>query len=256
VLVDLAGAPLDELSAVWELHGGPPDADPWPDEDVMRRMGSAFASVLFQDDGATRAWLRRWRLPSRFEPSGHRNDEMVLRYAAGQSWGVGVALRTLLAWRAEPLPQEGVLPLWDPFADLDEPDPDLGLNAALALPPVSWDPQWETKAEAQARILRELRWAVRSELARIATGATVRAEIPPTRRTGLEHLSWLARYHFGDETFADIARSANCTRQSVTEAVKAAADLVSLPLRPPSPAGRPRTPALPARIVRVGRRRR
>jgi hypothetical protein len=194
-------------------------------------------------------------LPARFDPDLAGGDQAVLRYAAGHCWGVGVAMRTLLAWRADPLPPDGVLPLCDPFTDLDEPDPDLGLYTALELPDVSWDPQWETKAGAHARILRELRQGVRVELARIAAEASLRAEIPPTRRTGLEHLTWLARYQFGNESFADIAHSAGYRRQSVTEAVKAAADLVSLPLRPPLAAGRPRTPA-PPRVVRVGRKRR
>jgi hypothetical protein len=115
----------------------------------------------------------------------------------------------------------------------------LGVEAALSLPPQRWDPQRENRAAASKRITADLDRAVRTELRRIEAEALRRAVPPPAKRTGPEHLAWLARYQFRGESFSAIARDVCVERQTVTEAVKAAAELVGLPLRQASRPGQP-----------------
>lgn len=255
LLVDLAGAPLDEFGDFWSTGGGELDADPpWP-EATAKRLGLHFVKELFAGQGPTMDWVRRWGLPLRFDPPDEADERAQVRYVAAQCWGVGAAIYTLALWRACPLPAEGVIPLSDPCVLSDSFDAVLDLHAVLTLPQLCWDPLTETRAAAQTRLLGQLRQVVREELLRIEARSAALAAPVPTLRTGLEHLTWLARYQFGGESFAEIAHSAGCTRQSVAEAVKAASELVALPLRAPLPAGRPKARPTPPRIVRLGRRR-
>ena len=122
----------------------------------------------------------------------------------------------------------------------------------MALPAVRWDPQSEERGVATVRIHGELRTAVRNELDRIETRARRVGAPSRAKRTGFEHLAWLARYQFRGESFTVIAEDVCRVRQSVMEGVKTAAELVGLPLREPDRPGRPRkAPAAfePARLA-------
>ncbi len=237
VLVSLADGPLDAYAAIWDAHGGPADADP-PERWVAGadRVLRAFMADLLDETGATWEWIRRWGLPARFDPTGlnRTDDRELLRHAAERSWGLAVAGFTLHRWRTLPLPPLDAFGLADPFAFSPlVMDQDLGLEREVILPSPRWDPQRETRAAAQARIVGELRRGVQMELARIEAAARVRAAAVPSKRTGMEHLVWLARYQLCRESFAEIARDVGKERQTVTDAVKAAAALVGLELRSP-----------------------
>jgi len=256
LLISLAGAPLDEYAAAWEANGGPATADPGSfAEPALVTLCLAFLATLLDTTGPTGAWARRWGFPVDFAPPApdRAGERALLRYTAERSWGLGMAGYTLHRWRAEPLPSPDQLRLADIFASkANLAGEDLGLGGGITLPPAWWDPQGETRAAATARIMGELRRAVRGELRRIEAEAGVRAMPPPAKRTGIEHLVWLARYQLRAESFAAIARDVGKERQSVTEAVKETAALIGLPLRTPNPPGRTRTaPRRAARIVRV-----
>lgn len=246
LLVDLAGAPLDEYVAVWNALGGPATADAavrWP---LARNILSEFVTFLLDEPTATGEWLAAWGFPvggdwSSLGASDGEDPDEVLRRAATGGWGLLMAVWTLHGWRADPLPATGSPGLVDVFARWPGlGDADLGLEAPLTLPVPRWDPQREERGAAADRILSDLRAAVRTELDRIEL--TARRAGPPARRkrTGLEHLVWLARYQFLHESYPLIAHDACRLRQTVAEGVRSAAELVGLPLRSPDPSGRPR----------------
>jgi hypothetical protein len=260
LLISLAGAPLDEYAAAWDALGGPTEADPRsPSEPALMTLCIAFLGTLLDSAGPTGGWARRWGFPIEFTPSAQdrTGERTLLRSTAERSWGMGVAGYTLHRWRAEPLSPPDQLHLADPFAATGHfAGEDLGLGGGLTLPAPQWDPQGETHQAATVRIMGELRRAVRGELGRIEAEARARAMPPPAKRTGTEHLVWLARYQLPGESFATIARDVCKERQSVTGAVKATAALIGLPLRTPNPPGRARTtPRRAARSVRIAPRR-
>ena len=242
LLVELAGAPLDQYAATWEASGGSPTADPGValDEEAVLRCQSAMCD----EEGALWRWCERWGFPVWLDPPGWEvgtDDRALLRYAADRAWGLVEATYALFLWRVYPLRTHHALRFGDVFMTTSLIDDlDLGLDAPLSLPSHRWDPQREDRASATKRITAELGRVVRAELGRIETEALRRAVSPPAKRTGLEHLAWLARYHFRHESFADIARDACVGRQAVAVGVKDAAALIGLPLREPNPPGRPR----------------
>jgi hypothetical protein len=239
LMLELAGDPLDQFAAAWVASGGSPAADPGGDLDVAAVHRCQVA--MFDEHGALWRWCERWGVPVwddlPFWVAG-ADARTLIRFAADRAWGLVEAAHTLFRWRWHPVgPGVGVhfghLFLYAP----DVGDPELGLGRALSLPPQWWDPQREERATATKRILAELVRSVRAELGRIETEALRVGAPPPTKRTGLEHLAWIARYHFRGESYAAIARDVCVERQTVTEAVKAAAELVGLPLREPSRSG-------------------
>jgi hypothetical protein len=242
LLVELAGAPLDQYAATWEASGGSPTADPGValDEEAVLRCQSAMCD----EEGALWRWCERWGFPVWLDPPGWEvgtDDRALLRYAADRAWGLVEATYALFMWRVDPLRTHHALRFGDVFLTTSLIDDlDLGLDTPLSLPSQRWDPQREDRAAATKRILAELGRSVRSELGRIEAEALRSTAPPPAKRTGLEHLAWLARYHFRGESFSAIARDVCLERQSVTGAVKAAAALVCLPLREPSRPGPPR----------------
>ncbi len=70
-----------------------------------------------------------------------------------------------------------------------------------------------------------------------STGSGVTPPLLPIHH----HCEWLARYQVGHESFGAIARSVDKERQSVTEAIKAAARMLNISLRPPNVGGRPKS---------------
>lgn len=245
LLVELAGGPLDEYAATWDALGGPATADAVVRPPLEGSLLGEFAEAVLTEPTDTGEWLATWGFPVGDwhllgTPDVVDPDE-ILRRAATGGWGLLMAAWTLHSWRADPLPPArapGLIDVFPRWAGLG--DADLGLEAPLALPVPRWDPQREERGAAAERILAELRAAVRSELDRIGEAAR-RAGPPPRRkRTGLEHLAWLARYQFRHESFPSIASDACRERQTVTEGVRSAAELVGLPLRRPDRPGRPR----------------
>ena len=247
LLVDLAGDPLDQYAAAWDATGGSSAADLDVEADAFRIRWCQLKVLV--PHGATWRWSERWGFPfARDVPERfHDLEDFDVVSAPGnfpafwtwvpQGWGLEDVTLALAYWRVHPLRESNPLPFDRILSCYEE---DLELGAPLRLPGASWDPQVEGRATATKRILADMGRAVRSELGRIEAEARRTAVPPPLKRTGLDHLAWLARYHFRHESFSTIAENVCKERQTVTEAVKAAADLVGLPLREPTLAGRPR----------------
>jgi hypothetical protein len=241
MLIDLAAEPLDEFSRY--CHDlGIYDAADWNEADAYR--WSSSAGLEGHEPGeAARAWVERWYLPGRAARSpgpGQTSYDDPEHHAAGP-WGERMAVHTLYYWRFFPLPAANKIRLVDDrIAIALSPDRRLGLRQEIVLPPVSWDPQDETRADARTRILAEIAEAVDEGLAQIEAGTGHQGSPPTVKRTGLEHLVWLARYQFRGESYRAIAKAVWRSPQGVTEAVKDAATLVGLPLRDRNPGGRPR----------------
>lgn len=253
MLVELAGAPLDQYAAAWEAYGGGPDADPWierlaPDQQADDPRDCIEA--MFNEEGPMWRWCERWGIPTWEDSpvsggvavsSREMDHATFTRHVLRNAWGLMETSMTLHAWRLYPFHPSAP----PPFGQILEINVhryafDLALAAPLRLPMPWWDPQREDRASAIKRITADLDHAVRAELGRIEAEA-LRVAVPSrVKRTGLEHLTWLARYHFRRESFAAIAKDACVGRQTVADGVKDAADLIGLPLREPTPAGRPR----------------
>lgn len=255
MLVELAGAPLDELCAVWDELGGPVEADPSDHDQALDGIVHAFASRLFHNRGPTRAWVRRWHLPAHFNPAPGADDWELVRLMTEECWGIGTAVYTLAFWRAYPLVVDEAACAVDGYSLRCRLDPELGTRRRVMLPDVWWDPQHERRADAQRRILAEVSTTVRHQLARIAAESRRVADPGATVHIRFEHLVWLARYQFGGESYAEIGSSVGKTRQNVSDAVRAAAALIHLPLRAPLPAGRPRSASHPHIVTRSRRPR-
>lgn len=240
LLVELAGDPLDQFAALWDVFGGPPTVDPGSDVDPAVHL--RCQAVLMSDGGsALWRWCLRWGLPA-WDDSLASAPELdlrtVIRLTADRAWALYEAHFALLCWRMYPLGPGaerhfGRGFLYSQFAN----DAELGLDRALSLPSQRWDPHGEERAAAARRITADLGRAVRAELRRIEAEALRTTVAPPAKRTVREHLAWLARYQFRHETYSAIAKDVRLTRQTVTDAVKQAADLVGLPLRQPSDHG-------------------
>jgi len=245
LLVELAGAPLDEYAATWDALGGPTTAEAAVGRPLEGSLLGEFAEAVLTEPTDTGEWLATWGFPvgdwhTLGAPDAADPDELLRRAATG-GWGLLMAAWTLHRWRAGPLRSAdapGLVDVFPRWAGLG--DADMGLDAPLALPVPRWDPQREERGAAAERILGELRAAVRTELDRIATEARRVGPPPRRKRTGLEHLAWLARYQFRHESYPTIARDACRERQSVAEGVRSAAGLVGLPLRQSDRPGRPR----------------
>lgn len=157
-------------------------------------------------------WGMRWRL----------DQEWCLRFAFRQvdAWYRWPSAR----WRYDDPPVPAILtdeerefrfivPGWNPTAER-WPDAEERLDAAYE----------EAKREHRRRL--------------IALAESLELTREPTKATP-EHYTWLARYHLRGESYGRIA-AGHHDRKSVEDAVKRAAALIGLDLRPPSPAGRPR----------------
>jgi hypothetical protein len=241
LVLDLAGEPLDAFARAWAEAGGPPDAqitDPGPHREsfiaVIDRLASDRKSPV-------QAWCRRWGLPawSGFPDWLWTADERtVMQDLARHNWAPMLAATTISRWRVRPL-THAELGLIEPtlFATPgDLWDEHLGLEQPVRLPPLMWDPQLESRATALARIETKIGTAVRSELDRIEAAAH-QANVRPAlaKRTGRDHLVWLASYQCGGESYAKIARWTCRERQSVADGVRQAAELICLPLRSSGP---------------------
>ena len=254
LLVDLAGEPLDAFAAAWDESGWPSAANVDDDdlEDfwvLLPTMGPHHLDAVFR-------WCQRWGLPSvrdlpvsvmaaLLDEYQRTGDQRYLnRFDVAWTWGWSEAIFTLKCWRAlnkwipPELPFGKSLGHHSGVVSPGVVDAELGLGRALSLPAPRWNPQREDRAAATTRITAELGRAVRAELGRIEDEARTVGVPPPAKRTGREHLAWLARHHFRHESFSAIAKDVCKERQTVTEAVKDAAELVGLPLREPTRGGR------------------
>ena len=244
LLVDLAGDPLDQYAAAWDATGGSSAADPEVEADAIRIQWCH--QKMLAPHGAMWRWSERWDLPFErdvperfpdledFDVYSAPSRFSAFRTWAPQGWGLENVALALSYWRVRPLRESNPLPFDRILSCYEE---NLELDAPLRLPEASWDPQGEDRATATKRILADMGRAVRSELGRMESEAARTAVRPPVKRTGLDHLAWLARHHFRHESFSAIARDVYLERQTVTEAVKAVAELVGLPLREPTRGG-------------------
>jgi hypothetical protein len=244
MLCDLAGAPLDYFADLWLANGGGSEPDAPLGEDHLAIVKACLAGIV--DGRPFVDWCARWgmpgwdRFPGAIEGMAHHE---ALRCIANQAWGVLVAASTAMMWRTRPFRGSRGLDLSDPLSVASEDvlgAPVLKVEQGLVLPSLTWDPLREERSVAANRIMRSVRTAVRAELRRIQADALTVGHVAPTKRTGLEHLAWLARYQFRRESMAGIADDVCKERQTVDEAIRTAADLVGLVLRDPGPPGRPR----------------
>lgn len=106
-----------------------------------------------------------------------------------------------------------------------------------------WDPHLSTRSEAEARIRAAFESELRRHLEEVEEHVRNHGAFQPTRKWQDLHryLCWLVRYQCRGESFAAIAASeyAKPHYQTVAVPVRQIAQLLGLPLRPPS-RGRPR----------------
>ena len=129
---------------------------------------------------------------------------------------------------------------WTPFwRSMLEPDP---------LPPddrrVSFDAEWDPILTTRAEAERELRGAfedyLRRRLDEIETLAESRGLVPTAEKRRPEHFEWLVYYQVELWSQGEIAEQYGVDRTTVRDALKHAADLLGLTLRPRGRPGRPR----------------
>lgn len=154
------------------------------------------------------------------------------RWRLDQDWCLRFAFRQVDAWYREPSARwrdgERLIPriLTEEERRFD-----------LILP--GWDLTAERWADAEARLdaaYEEAKRAHRQRLTALVESLELARE--PSKASP-EHYAWLARYHLRGESYNRIAAEHH-ERKSVEDAVKRAAALIGLDLRPPSRAGRPR----------------
>ncbi len=154
------------------------------------------------------------------------------RWRLDQDWCLRFAFRQVDAWYREPSAR---------WRDGERLTPRILTEEErrfdLILP--GWDLTAERWADAEARLdaaYEEAKRAHRQRLTAFAESLELARE--PTKASP-EHYAWLARYHLRGESYSRIA-TGHHERKSVEDAVKRAAALIGLDLRPPSPSGRPR----------------
>src|SRR4051812_16950467 len=104
LLVELAGAPLDQFAAAWAANGGAPDPDPAGDpglDFVCRCM-----APLIDEDGALWRWCVRWAIPAWMDPPAAVDADdprALVRFVADRAWGLVEAAHALFLWRWRPL---------------------------------------------------------------------------------------------------------------------------------------------------------
>lgn len=158
------------------------------------------------------AWGMRWRL----------DQEWCLRFAFRQvdAWYRWPSAR----WRYDDPPVPAIL---------------TGEERQFRFIVPGWDLTAERWQDAEARLDAAYAEAKREHRRRLtALAETLELQHEPTKATP-EHYSWLARYHLRGESYGRIA-AGHHDRKSVEDAVKRAAALIGLDLRPPSAPGRPR----------------
>lgn len=154
------------------------------------------------------------------------------RWRLDQGWCLRFAFRQVDAWYRWPLARWRYDEVSVPTILTDDER-----RFSLTLP--GWDLTAERWTEAETRLdaaYEEAKRAHRQRLTALAEALELARE--PTKATP-EHYAWLARYHLRGESYGRIAEGHH-ERKSVEEAVKRAAALIGLDLRPPSSAGRPR----------------
>jgi hypothetical protein len=116
-----------------------------------------------------------------------------------------------------------------------------GSAAPVTFPPMAWNPRFESRAAAEARMRAEAERAIKDHLdATKAQFAAAGAELTPTKTTGLEHFRWLVRYQVKRQSQRAIAKEVFRERQAVRTAITETAKLIGLPMRPAARPGRPR----------------
>jgi hypothetical protein len=178
-------------------------------------------------------WARRWNLDS-----------------SADDWIMERALGTLQAWCASPGLFERDGPTWsdDPRSTTFE------LTRAeqeIAIPPYSWNPQWERKSKARERIASDLKRLVTEQLDRIENVADGRLAKTKKLGSGDAHFRWLVLFQVLDLDWPEVAkRVGRSDPMSVRRDALAIAATVGLTPREGRGRGRPRT--RPLRDLRPG----
>lgn len=163
-------------------------------------------------------------------------------------WLRDAAIRTIQAWELNPsLANES---RW--FMRLSSHRTALlgGEEADLRIwIPSAWEPTVQPRSFARKEILSQLRKALDQwldERERLVQGRGY--VLAPDVRQPEKHTRWLVRYQVVGESYTSIARDEGLAapeaqgRQTVADAVRAAAERLGLQLRPPDQGGRPAKP--------------
>jgi hypothetical protein len=98
------------------------------------------------------------------------------------------------------------------------------------------DPTWRSRGDFQADVLEQVRQALDDYCDRIEAAALAAGLKRATRKQGVEHFDWLARYQVKGESFASIAKAVRYKfgggRQTVRKAIIELAKYLELTLRP------------------------
>jgi hypothetical protein len=113
----------------------------------------------------------------------------------------------------------------------------------LTFDPVEYYPTAETAREFKTRALNDFEQALDQYITRVhdyydRRGSWPRPKIVELRE--MDHFKWLIRYQVEMQSYGRIARGSGRERKSIETAVKRLAGLIELPLRSPSPPGRPK----------------
>ncbi len=215
VLDDLAGEPYalyEQLAQATEL----PDRAEWQ-EYLSATPDSDAALVPLRDN--LQSWAQRWHLET--------------------DWCLERALDTLGFWHRWP----GSYLLQRKWGGRGHAFWH-ALNAeerCFTFTHPGWEPTEDTRANAARAIRAEFKKRLSEYLDEIDHLARHRGYVPtPKKRVGDDHFDWLVMYQVQELSYPQIARRVCLERQSVTDGIKDAARLIDLPLRPPSPVGRPR----------------
>jgi hypothetical protein len=165
-----------------------------------------------------------------------------------EPWCLDTALETALTWPVDYLRQSIYHHLFPtlvkkivPFGNkgffprgLEDPSPFEHLHPAFALELPGWtNPFDEDPLQAQERLEEAIRVALEEHLAlRCLSLEKTYGVRPRHRRFRRAHYEWLIRYQCQDESFEEIARSAECSRQAVSAIVHDLTHLLGLRLRP------------------------
>jgi hypothetical protein len=101
------------------------------------------------------------------------------------------------------------------------------------------DPEWESLDDFYRRVGASVR-NLKTNAQRVRQLAQRSGRVRAVRVDGDNHYRWFVRYQVLRESMGTIAASQNVLQPSVSGALHNMADLVGIPLRAPSPPGRPR----------------
>jgi len=195
----------DNVLEVWKTTPGS-EKEQWSKLATAQQGEGRIYPWLIDLAGALAAWGERWHVDA--------------------PWIYQRALDLLRDWEILPAAAEDVeMVTWN------------GGGWSSPIPPgeetlKGWDPAWETEADFDRRIEEHKR--------RLRKRAAELGYRQLKAKDNAEHFAWLARYQFHEDlTFAQVAESLEMKPGAVEQAIKRAAALLELSLRPSRGPGRP-----------------